>query len=171
MKNTVAVQAAMDQAVRDGVFPGGVLMVRVEGQLQLLATAGRLSAEPGAEAVRNSTVYDLASLTKPLATVTAVLLLVQAGTLDLDAAIGAILIELKQAPIGAATLRDLLCHRSGLPGWRPLYERLDADGIAWGRAEPSAVRQAVLRLISAEPLAYEIGQHTLYSDLGFILLG
>jgi serine-type D-Ala-D-Ala carboxypeptidase len=171
MKNTVAVQAAMDQAVRDGVFPGGVLMVRVEGQLQLLATAGRLSAEPGAEAVRNSTVYDLASLTKPLATVTAVLLLVQAGKLDLDAAIGAILIELKQAPIGAATLRDLLCHRSGLPGWRPLYERLDADGIAWGRAEPSAVRQAVLRLISAEPLAYEIGQHTLYSDLGFILLG
>ena len=171
MKNTGAIQAALDQAVRDGVFPGGVLIARVQGQLQLLVTAGRLSAEPGAETVRNSTIYDLASLTKPLATVTSILLLVQAGKLELDAALGGILIELKEAPVGAATLRDLLCHRSGLPGWRPLYERLNAEGLAWGRGEPNAVRQAVLRLISSEPLAYEIGQHSLYSDLGFILLG
>jgi CubicO group peptidase (beta-lactamase class C family) len=171
MKNTGAIQAALDHAVRDGVFPGGVLAVRAHGQLQLLVTAGRLSVEPGAEAVRNSTIYDLASLTKPLATVTSVLLLVQAGKLELDAAIGGILIELKGAPIGAATLRDLLSHRSGLPGWRPLYERLNAEGLAWGGAEPSVVRQAVLRLISAEPLAYETGRQNLYSDLGFILLG
>ena len=171
MKNTGAIQAALDQAVRDGVFPGAVLAVRVQGQLQLLVTAGRLSAEPGDEAVRDSTIYDLASLTKPLATVTSVLLLVQAGKLELDAAIGGILIELKDAPIGGATVRDLLSHRSGLPGWRPLYERLNAEGVAWGRAEASVVRQAVLRLISAEPLVYEIGQQNVYSDLGFILLG
>ena len=46
MKSTGAIQAALDQAVRDGVFPGGVLVARVHGQLQLLVTAGRLSAEP-----------------------------------------------------------------------------------------------------------------------------
>ena len=171
MKNIIAIQAALDRAVHDGVFPGGVLAARTHGQLQLLVTAGRLSEEPRAEAVQNSTIYDLASLTKPLATVTSVLLLVQAGKLDLDAAIGSILIELTDAPIGAATLRDLLSHRSGLPGWRPLYERLNAEGLAWGGAEPSVVRQAVLRLISAEPLAYAPGQQNLYSDLGFILLG
>ena len=171
MKNTGAIQAALDQAVLDGVFPGGVLVARVHGQLQLLVTAGRLSAEPAAETVRGSTIYDLASLTKPLATVTSILLLVQAGKLELDAAVGGILTELKESPIGAATLRDLLCHRSGLPGWRPLYERLHAEGVAWGSADPEVVRQTVLRLVSAEPLAYELGQQHLYSDLGFILLG
>jgi len=171
MNNTGLIQATMDQAVRDGVFPGGVLGGRLDGHLKVFAVAGRLSMEPGAEAVRNSTVYDLASLTKPLATVTSVLLLVQAGKLELDAGVASVLIELKGAPIGAATVRDLLTHRSGLPGWRPLYERLDAEGLAWGRAEPSVVRQAVLRLIREEPLVAAIGQHSLYSDLGFILLG
>ena len=99
MKNTDAIQAAFDPAVLDGVFPGGVLAVRVYGQLQLLVTAGRLSAEPAAERVRNSTIYDLASLTKPLATATSILLLVQAGKVELDAAIGRVRVELKDAPI------------------------------------------------------------------------
>jgi len=161
----------MDQAVKDGVFPGGVLAARSDGELKVLAVAGRLSADPGAESVTNSTVYDLASLTKPLATATCVLLLVQAGKLEIDAAVGSVLVELKGAPIGTATLRDLLAHRAGLPGWRPLYERLDAEGLAWGRAEPDAVRQAVLRLIREESLLSAIGEQSLYSDLGFILLG
>ena len=171
MMNSSIIQTAMDQAVKDGVFPGGVLAGRSDGELKVLAVAGRLSAEPGAESVKNSTVYDLASLTKPLATVTCVLLLVQAGKLEIDATVGNVLVELKGAPIGAATLRDLLTHRSGLPGWRPLYEQLDAQGIAWGRAEPDAVRQAVLRLIREESLLSAIGKQSLYSDLGFILLG
>ena len=171
MKNTVAIQAAMDQAVRDGVFPGGVLAGRSQGEMKILVTAGRLSTEPAAAAVQDTTIYDLASLTKPLATVTSVILLVQVGKIELDGAIGNTLLELQGAPIGSATVRDLLSHRSGLPGWRPLYERLDADGLAWGQAEPNTVRQAVLRLIKEEPLLSEIGQRTLYSDLGFILLG
>ncbi len=171
MKNMAVIQAAMDQAVRDGVFPGGVLAGRLHGELQLQVVAGRLSAEPGAEAVRSSTIYDLASLTKPLATVTSLLLLVQGGKLELDAALENVLVELKGMPIGQALIRDVLTHRSGLPGWRPLYERLDAEGVGWGRADPSVVRQAVLRLIREEPLLSEVGRQTIYSDLGFILLG
>jgi CubicO group peptidase (beta-lactamase class C family) len=161
----------MDRGVRDGVFPGGVLAARVDGNNKILVVAGRLSSQPTAEPVQASTIYDLASLTKPLATVTSVLLLVQAGSLKLDAAIGDVIIELKHAPIGSASVRDLLGHRSGLPGWRPLYERLDAEGCAWGRAQPSVVRQSVLRLIREECLVSPIGQQSLYSDLGFILLG
>ena len=170
MNNSI-IQTAMEQAVKDGVFPGGVLAGRSDGELKVLAVAGRLSAEPGAESVMNTTVYDLASLTKPLATVTCVLLLVQAGKLEIDAAVGSVLVELQGAPIGMATLRDLLTHRSGLPGWRPLYEQLDAEGLAWGGAEPDVVRQAVLRLIREESLLSAIGEQSLYSDLGFILLG
>jgi CubicO group peptidase (beta-lactamase class C family) len=171
MNNVALIQAAMDQAVHDGVFPGGVLAGRLHGELQVLVVAGRLSEEPGAEAVRSSTIYDLASLTKPLATVTSLLLLVQSGKLELDAAVERVLVELKGLPIGQASIRDVLTHRSGLPGWRPLYERLDAEGVAWGRADPSVVRQAVLRLLKEEPLLSEAGQQTLYSDLGFIMLG
>lgn len=171
MIDTGAIQAAMDRAVQDGVFPGGVLAARSDGDVRVLVAAGTLSLEPASVPVQASTVYDLASLTKPLATATSVLLLVQAGKLQLDVAVGNILIELKGTPIGSATLRDLLTHRSGLPGWRPLYERLVVEGLAWGRAEPSVVRQAVLRLIKDEPLVSRIGEQTLYSDLGFILLG
>jgi CubicO group peptidase (beta-lactamase class C family) len=171
MTDTGVIQAAMDRAVLDGVFPGGVLAARSDGEVRLLVAAGTLSSEPASNPVQTSTIYDLASLTKPLATATSVLLLVQAEKLQLDAAVGNILVELKGTPIGAATLRDLLAHRSGLPGWRPLYERLVIEGLAWGRAEPSVVRQAVLRLIKGEPLVSQIGEQSLYSDLGFILLG
>ena len=171
MTDKDVIQVAMDQAVRDGVFPGGVLAGRYDRGIRILVVAGSVSCEPGAEAVQASTMYDLASLTKPLATVTSILLLVQTGKLELDAAVGKVLIELQGAPVGSASLRDLLTHRSGLPGWRPLYERLDAEGCAWGCAEPGVVRQAVLRLIKDEPLLFRTGERSLYSDLGFILLG
>jgi CubicO group peptidase (beta-lactamase class C family) len=171
MNDTGVIQAAMNQAVRDGVFPGGVLTARCEGGVKLLVTAGSLSLEPASDPVQASTIYDLASLTKPLATATSILLLVQAGKLELDAAMGNVVIELKGSPIGSATTRDLLAHRSGLPGWRPLYERLVVEDVAWGRGEPSVVRQAVIRLIRDEPLVSTIGEQTLYSDLGYMLLG
>lgn len=168
MKGPSVIHAAMDQAVRDGVFPGGVLAVRLAGELKSCIVAGCLSSDPQ-DPVRTSTVYDLASLTKPLATVTCILLLVQSGKLDLDAPVKHTLGELEGAPIGAATLRHLLQHCSGLPGWRPLYEGLTAKGIAWGRSE--SARQAVLHLIGEEPLMYRRGEGSEYSDLGFILLG
>lgn len=171
MKDLGVIQDTMDRAVQDGVFPGGVLAARARGENAILVVAGRLSSQPAADPVQASTIYDLASLTKPLATVTSVLLLVQAGSLKLDAAVGDVLVELKHAPIGSASVRDLLSHRSGLPGWRPLYERLVAEGCAWGRADPSVVRQSVLRLIRDEPLVSPVGTQSLYSDLGFILLG
>ena len=158
----------MDQAVRDGVFPGGVLAVRLAGELKCLVLSGCLSSDP-TDLVQASTVYDLASLTKPLATVTSILLLVQSGTLDLDAPVEHTLDDLHGTPVGVATLRELLQHRSGLPGWRPLYEGLTANGIEWGRSE--SVRQTVLHLIGQEPLMYRRGERSEYSDLGFILLG
>jgi serine-type D-Ala-D-Ala carboxypeptidase len=171
MKDVRVIQAAMDRAVLDGVFPGGVLAARSDGERKLLIVAGHLSSEPGSEAVKASTIYDLASLTKPLATVTSVVLLTQAGKLALDAAIGSIVVELEGTPLGSVTVRDLLAHRSGLPGWRPVYERLDVDGVAWGQADPSIVRQALLRFLREEPLLFGVGQQSLYSDLGFMLIG
>ena len=165
------IQAAMDQAVRDGVFPGAILAVRLGGVLRRITRSGRLSTDPPGEPVQSSTIYDLASLTKPLVTVTSTLLLVQSGKLALDMPIRTILVDLEGAPVGSARLRDLLTHSAGLPGWRPLYERLEPTAGLKDRTVPGSVRQSVLRLIRDEPLIYERGTRSLYSDLGFILLG
>ena len=171
MTGSDVIQTAMDQAVRDGVFPGAVLAVRLSGKIRCLAVSGRLSSDPASKSVQVSTIYDLASLTKPLVTATSVLILIQEGRLQLDTPIKTILMDLEDAPIGLVSLRDLLTHSTGLPGWRPFYERLEAKEILPDRTEPAAVRQAVLQLIRDEPLIYGRGEKSLYSDLGFMLLG
>jgi serine-type D-Ala-D-Ala carboxypeptidase len=171
MTGSDVIQTAMNQAVRDGVFPGAVVAARVSGTIRCLTAAGRLSSDPASEPVQVSTIYDLASLTKPLVTVTSLLVLIQTGQLQLDVPIHNILPDLEGAPIGLVSMRDLLTHSAGLPGWRPFYERLETKGIMPGRTEPAAIRDAVLHLIREEPLIYERGEKSLYSDLGFMLLG
>ena len=166
------IQTAMQSAVDDGVFPGAQLAVRLRGELQCVVVAGRMSSEPPGPPVQATTIYDLASLTKPLATVTSLLLLTQRGKVSLGNSVQEVLTELEGAPIGQATVSDLLAHRSGLPGWRPFYERLDARGMAQGfsgGAQP--VKQHVLQMIRDEPLIYIRGEKNVYSDLGFMLLG
>ena len=171
MTGSDVIQAAMNQAVRDGVFPGAVLAVRLSGKIRCLAVSGRLSSDPTSGPVQVSTIYDLASLTKPLVTVTSVLLLIHARQLQLDVPVKNILTDLEGAPIGLVSLRDLLTHSAGLPGWRPFYERLEAKGMVPDRTKPAVIRQAVLQLIRDEPLIYGRGEKSLYSDLGFMLLG
>ncbi len=166
------IQEALQSAVADGVFPGAQLAVRLGGDLQCVAVAGRLSSEPPGLPVQPTTLYDLASLTKPLATVTSILLLIQRGKIGLEDPVQRVLVELEGAPIGRVTVRDLVTHCSGLPGWRPFYERFDAQGIVPGLSgENRQVKQRVLQLIRDEPLIYTCGERSVYSDLGFILLG
>src|SRR5207253_3628188 len=126
------IQAALQSAVDDGVFPVAQLACRLRGGLQCVVVAGRLSSEPPGLPVQPATIYDLASLTKPLATVTSVLLLIQRAKVALVDPVQTVLTELEGAPIGQVTVRELLTHCSGLPGWRPLYERLDARGTVPG---------------------------------------
>ncbi|MFM9906014.1 MAG: serine hydrolase, partial [Nitrospiraceae bacterium] len=78
------IAVALQLAVDEGVFPGAQLAVRLRGELQCLLVAGRLSSQPPGPPVQVSTIYDLASLTKPLVTVTSLLLLTQRGKISLD---------------------------------------------------------------------------------------
>jgi CubicO group peptidase (beta-lactamase class C family) len=122
--------------------------------------------------VTPSTIYDLASLTKPLATVTALALLVQRGHCRLDDRIGSVLPELEEAPVGPATIRQLLTHSSGLPGWRAFYEQLSSDAALPASLDDRAhADRRLLRLMKQESLIYKMGERSLYSDLGFMLLG
>ncbi|MEO8338163.1 MAG: serine hydrolase [Nitrospirota bacterium] len=166
------IQAALQSAVDDGVFPGAQLAVRLHGELQCVVVAGRLSSEPPGLPVQTTTIYDLASLTKPVATATSVLLLIQRAKVVLEDPVQQILAELQGTPIGQATVSDLLTHRSGLPGWRPFYEWLDGRRV---EPDPSganqSLKQQVMRMIRDEPLMYVRGERSIYSDLGFMLLG
>ncbi len=166
------IHAALQSAVDAGTFPGAVLAVRLQGTFVYEGAVGRLSLKSGDEPVTNDTCYDLASLTKVLATTTALLLLMQRGQLTLEQRIDHILSELQGSTAGSASIHQLLTHSSGLPGWRPYYERL-----AWLEAGQSecpgrtAAREAVLGYVAQEESVYERGSRSLYSDLGFMLLG
>lgn len=166
------VQSALQAAVDEGTFPGAVLAVRLRGTVVYEGAAGRLSSQTPSEAVTVETCYDLASLTKVLATTTALVLLIQRGLVTLEDRIDRILIELQGSPVGSVTLRQLLAHSSGLPGWRPYYERIaEMEASHHEFLGRVAVRQAMVRYIAQESLLYEPGSRSLYSDLGFMLLG
>ena len=123
-----------------------------------------MSQDPGAAAVTLDTVFDLASLTKPLATALALMVLAGQRQLDLATPLGEVLpaawLPPDKRPL---TLRSLLTHRAGLPAWCPFYHEV--------LAAPAPARPALLeRLAAATPLAHAPDTVTVYSDLGFMLL-
>jgi CubicO group peptidase (beta-lactamase class C family) len=151
------------QGIEQGVFPGCALLIAHKGRMELLEWAGSLTGMPGAEAVTRETIFDLASLTKPLATGLAIMKLVQDNKLKLDQS----LTELLSRPVPYdkinITPRLLLCHSAGLMDYRTFYFELE-------KIEPKN-RKVVLRdLLIRNPLAYEPGNGVLYSDLGFMIL-
>jgi CubicO group peptidase (beta-lactamase class C family) len=162
----------MRAAVADGTFPGAVLLVKIHGETKYHEGVGHAAVFPDRQPVSIQTRYDLASLTKPLATATAVLLLVQDGVVALEHSIHRYLPELGTSPVAGATVYQLLNHSAGLPGWRPFYEHVAGKG----QSQPEFLgneeaKRIVLQLIAQEPLAYPRGARSVYSDLGFILLG
>jgi len=172
MQAPPSLRAALQQAVVDRIFPGAVLAIRYRGNRMCLVSAGRLSTNPPGSVVTSSTVYDLASLTKSLATVTSLALLTQKGQCRLDDRVDALLPELGESAVGQATLKHLLTHSSGLPGWRGFYEQLSPNAVLPSSLQARAnANQQLLQLIKREALVYGRGERSLYSDLGFMLLG
>ena len=164
-----AVSKQMHQAIAEGVFPGAVLLVSSNGNLLFHDAFGQadiLSNEP----VHLDSLFDLASLTKPLATALSVLKLIEKGRLSLSATLEDIL------PIGVPydkagiTVDQLLRHMSGLPAHRPYYQKI-GDRMGEGLSCFFKMAQACLRqLILDEPLSSPPGKKQIYSDLGYILL-
>lgn len=166
------ITSTMQSAVEARIFPGAVLLVRFRGELVYQQACGNAALFPQPKPTTLDTLYDLASLTKPLATATATLCLVQDGTLRLQDPIEAHLPELHGTEVGSATLAHLLHHSSGLPGWRPLYEGIAAqERERPGFLGSDEACRLAMESIGREPLIHPIGSHSLYSDLGFILLG
>lgn len=167
----------LDRAVSDRAFPGGVLAVGYRGELTVHAF-GRQTYEANAPAVRPDTIYDAASLTKPVVTTTLIAMLTAAGRLQLEAPVARYLPEWASGPNPEwrrkVTVRHLLTHTSGLPAHKDYFQMAKGSIPGSDQGKPSSHAQAkreLLNRILAEPLIYEPGARSEYSDLGFILLG
>ena len=158
-----SVDAVIARAIADGVTPGAALAVGGPGGLDRLRGYGATDWAPGSAAVTDSTVYDLASLTKVVGTTTAVMLMVDDGRIRLDAPLSE---YLARWPRGgwrdSVTIRRLLAHEAGLPPF-----------VRFWHPDSGSLRgpDAVVRAIAALEPAYTPGERYVYSDLGFILLG
>ena len=120
--------------------------------------SGRLTNDASSDVVRDSTIFDLASLTKVLATTTLVADHVAAGRLRLDSSIASLVPEWTGIDRAGLTIRDCLEHCTGLPAHRPYFEAMRG-------------RNAYQSAIAREPLEYAPRTRAVYSDLDFILLG
>ena len=146
------------EAITRRVFPGAVVEVGSPTRPVWQATFGSLTYEPAAAAVAADTIYDLASLTKVMATATVAMRAVEQGVLGLDDTIATHVEQWAGGDRAGVTIRDLLSHCSGLPGHRPLFQEAEGE-------------DAFVRMICALPLEFAPRSQAIYSDLGFILLG
>ncbi len=157
-----ALRARVERAIAAGELPGAVVVAGVvegAGERRLaFEVVGQRALEPEAEALDADTLFDLASLTKPLATACAVALLVERGALALDEPVATYLPAFAAAGKGRIRVRDLLLHRGGLA---------PADGLENYREGPGP---ALERILAAAPRG-EPGASFVYSDLGYIVLG
>ncbi len=157
------VHELMHEAVADGVFPGGVLLVSRKGEIEFFRPYG-VSNIFTQKPVTTHTVFDLASLTKPLATTLSVMVLILKGYLSLDQPLGTLLSDFKGTDKAHVSVRQLLNHTSGLPDYRPYYT--DIRNLSTEN-QIDSIRLAVRQT----PLKHPVGQKEVYSDLGFMILG
>ncbi|REJ84130.1 MAG: beta-N-acetylglucosaminidase [Acidobacteria bacterium] len=179
--------AVLERAVEDGATPGAVALVARRGVIVFERAFGRTARRDhlpqGFPTDRRGrppetspdTLYDLASLTKVVATTTLAMRLVEAGRLELDRPVADYLPEIllveadpeQRAQKSAMTVRHLLTHSSGALWWTDLHLR---HGVQGGNS-PDEARRAYLEEIYRLPLESAPGEQVVYSDLGILLLG
>jgi CubicO group peptidase (beta-lactamase class C family) len=148
----------LQRAVAERSFPAAVVEVGGRDQVLWREAFGRLRFDDDAPPTREDTIFDLASLTKVLATATIALRHVERGGLALDDRVSAHIPSWRGGDRDTVTIRDLLAHCGGLPAHAALFRQHSG-------------RDAFESAICSMPLEYEPRTRSLYSDLGFILLG
>ena len=159
---TQPIKKLIKSALEDRVFPGGVLLASKRGEMIVQETFGKTGFD-NKIVVNLDTIYDLASLTKPLAMTLAVMHLMAASSLRLDQTLGDLLPACSGTEKAGIAVEHLLAHCSGLPDYRPYWKELTGNTALERGADLKA------RLVH-EPLEYPISSRTVYSDLGFMFL-
>jgi CubicO group peptidase (beta-lactamase class C family) len=163
MIDDTKIKDLLENGEGEGVYPGAVLIVARGGEIVFREATGCRSLIPESHPMEEDTIFDLASLTKPLATTLALMRLVDSNELDLDQPLVTLLPEPLSDDKHAITPRLLLCHSAGFVDWKPFYLELVNHDLE--------KRKGVLRSrILQEPLVYAPGDQALYSDLGFMIL-
>lgn len=152
------VDTIITQAIADSAFPGAVLLVAKDGVVVHEQAYGRMTYHPTAVPLTTDAIFDLASVTKVIATTSAVMRLVDEKKISLSDPVVKYIPEFGQQGKDKITLYNLMVHNSGLQAWRKYYEICDSP-------------QCVLDSIFAAPLVYTTGDSTIYSDLGLITMG
>jgi CubicO group peptidase (beta-lactamase class C family) len=159
MKPAGAISSFLAERIAAGDFPSAVYLVAERGREIFAGALGNSVVEPHSIAATVDTIYDLASLTKPLITGLLCARRIESGELTLDSSVSHYLPEFDRADKQAITVRELLTHTSGLPAWRPLYILAEED------------RDRAISAIANLALEYKPGTRVVYSDMGFIVLG
>jgi serine-type D-Ala-D-Ala carboxypeptidase len=150
----------LNDAIAARAFPACSIAGTLHGELVACRAFGRFTYESAAPVVSSASIFDLASVTKVVATTAMAMILYERGVLDLEAPVTAIIPEFASADARRAevTVRMLLAHSSGLPAYERLFLRANT-------------RDDLLREVFAAPLVADPGTRAEYSDIGFIILG
>ena len=150
----------LGDAIGQKAFPGALTAVTHDGRLVAFKTFGRFTFDGTSPPVEIETIFDLASLTKVVATTSMAMILYERGLLDLEMPVVGILPEFRgdDPRRSAVTFRQLLAHSSGLPAYERLFLRANS-------------RDELLQETFSVPIKNDPGTHAEYSDVGFILLG
>lgn len=155
-----APRAILRRAIDHLAFPCAIVEVGDSTHPLWSESFGHLTFGAEAAVAHADTIFDLASLTKVLSTAPLFMRAIEQGLIALDDRVGDHLAEWRSPDRASVSIRDLLSHASGLPAHRHYYKELPAGGAA-----------VYARAIAAEPLDYEPRTKSIYSDLGFMLLG
>ena len=153
-----AIDGLVEGALADSKMPGCVVCIGRRDGIALLKAYGRRAVAPADEPMTTDTVFDLASITKPVATATAVMRLVEEGRLRLSDPVATHIPEFAAAGKEKLSVHDLLTHQSGLIADNPISDY--ADG-------PDAAFERIWKLAPLHP----VGEKFIYSDVNFIVLG
>lgn len=170
------VETALDKAIEKQEIPGAVVLAQMprEGErLEYAWVRGLAAARPERLPMRRDTIFDLASLTKAIATTTAIMLLVDEGSIALDDPVAKILPTFAERDKEAVTIRHLLSHSSGLKPWREFHELLIQKERKTGERllGTKEGREWIIDRILRSALVHEPGEAAVYGDLDFIVLG
>ncbi|MGH2575567.1 MAG: serine hydrolase domain-containing protein, partial [Ignavibacteria bacterium] len=153
-----SVDLLIENSIKDSVFPSAVLVVGDSKEIIYQNAYGRLTYEDSSNTTTLKTIYDLASVTKVIATTSAIMKLYDDGKIDLYRAVSYYIPEFDNNGKSDIKVIHLLLHNSGLTAWTPFYQTM---------SKPEEVRNAIY-ICSKE---YETGTQTIYSDYNAVLMG
>jgi CubicO group peptidase (beta-lactamase class C family) len=162
------------ERVEAGDFPSAVYLAAQKGEIVLEGAIGNSVVEPEMIPARLDTIYDLASMTKPLITGLLVAKLIEKHEIGLDDTVSKYFSEFDTVEKRGITIQNLLTHTSGLPAWRPFYliqnSLGNVDEFASTHVRASALRHTLVTTIAGLPLENPPGTKVVYSDPNFLVL-